>query len=363
MNHEQNFQQEYNRNRKSAMTFAGSVYTGGVFAATIIFLSFVLMAFPDTAFFIRFLMVIAGLAVGASGLAFPYALHNWAIGGKHRLATMILYYGEIFILILNTIVSFSALLFKFAGNVLPDWVAWYEPFTIFSLGYVIFSWGTIFIMDPQSQARNKEKEAIDRIVTSTAEAMNQYINSQAGRAAIQSRANSKLDQIFNTVSQNPFDHLGSACPHCNTPNPPGTRFCGSCGASQPVPGQAPTAFPAPVSPAGAPPPVQTGNIPALPPRGSAPSNHPRKRYTLDELLRGMNLSPVQARDLIANFGLNDALSAYRALYANGYLPPEYGDPAVDPVSLNEFMYLYAELMGVSPTWNPVSIAPSGGRSF
>lgn len=334
------FQKQIEADRNQAMKFGGAVYTGGIVAATIIFLSFVMTAFPDTAYFIRGLMVLAGIAVGASGLAFPVALHKWAIGGWHRSITIALYYGEMFILTLNTIVSFAALLFKFAGNVLPDWVSWYEPFTILSLAYVIFSWGTIFISDPHSTAKNKEKEAIQQIFIDTADNMRLFINSEAGKRATQDLATDKLREIFNTGSRNPFDLLGSPCAHCGTSNPTGTRFCSQCGASQGTQTpQSPAALPAP--------------RPALSPSSFVPSLPIRPRWTLDGLLSHLGMSRDKLRELIRQYQLFDARSAYNALAQSGYMP--------ESLTIDEFMYLFCEFAGVdAPTWNPIPTAFNPG---
>ena len=66
-------------------------------------------------------------------LAFPIALHNWAVQGWHRKITAGLYYGEIFIIGVNTIVAFAHLLSVNAGRAAPEWVLLYEPFSIFGL--------------------------------------------------------------------------------------------------------------------------------------------------------------------------------------------------------------------------------------
>ena len=71
---------EFEKSRSGAMWFGGSVYVGVVLAASTLFISFILTAFPADAYFSQVVMTLAGLLVGASMLAFPVALHNWAFG-------------------------------------------------------------------------------------------------------------------------------------------------------------------------------------------------------------------------------------------------------------------------------------------
>src|SRR5512138_312143 len=111
---------EFQKGRSGAMWFGGAVYVGGVVAASTLFISFILTAFPADAYLSRFVMVVAGILVGGSMLAFPVALQLWAISGGHRKVTTALYYGEMFIIAVNTIVSFGSLLAKNTGYVLPE---------------------------------------------------------------------------------------------------------------------------------------------------------------------------------------------------------------------------------------------------
>lgn len=242
MNEQKSFQQEYESGRKTAVTFASFVYTGAVVAGTTIFIFFVLTAFPSTAYFIRFLMVLAGLLVGASALAFPIALHNWAVSGAHRNIATAFYYGEICLIILNTVVSFSTLLFKYAGNNIPDWVQWYEPFTIFSLGYVVLAWGTIFITDPQAKAKAREKAVHDNFIISVAEDMEKWTHSVEGREQIQKAAMQKIIDSFSVKSNEPEHWIKTQEEHTNThewqcvncKHMNSGKFCAECGMIAPV---------------------------------------------------------------------------------------------------------------------------------
>lgn len=205
MNEQSNtqFQEEFKKGRNAAMTFGGIVYSGVVLAATTLFISFILLAFPDNAYFTRAIMGLAGLLVGGSMLAFPLALHNWAVSGTHRSVAIGLYYGEMAIIALNTVVSFASLLFKFAGMALPAWVAWYEPFSIISIVYTLFAWGTIFLTDPQIKARANEKAAIDEFNLETSKMMKEYLRSDDGKQSIKAAANKKIAQNFMTKDDGP----------------------------------------------------------------------------------------------------------------------------------------------------------------
>jgi hypothetical protein len=133
-NYQNQQESEYMQGRARAVNFGGAVYIGVVLAASTLFINFVLSAFPDQAYFSRFVMVGAGVVIGLSALAFPYALHNWAISGMHRTVTTFLYFGELAIIAVNTLVSFGALLAKYSGYALPEWIQLYEPFTILGMG-------------------------------------------------------------------------------------------------------------------------------------------------------------------------------------------------------------------------------------
>lgn len=203
------FQAEFQQNRKAAMTFGGIVYTGVVIAATTLFISFILLAFPNNAYLTRAIMVIAGLLVGGSMIAFPVALHNWAVSGNHRGAAIALYYGEMVIIALNTVVSFAALLFKFNGGTLPDWIAWYEPISIISIVYTLFAWGTIFLLDPYIKQRAKELDTQVKFNNKVAEKLDEYLDSVEGEDAVIRVAEDKIQARF-LPDLNRRRHFGSA---------------------------------------------------------------------------------------------------------------------------------------------------------
>ena len=190
-------QKQFESGRNIAVVLGASVYLGVVLAATVLFISFVLTAFPEDAFLTRAIMTIAGLLVGGSMIAFPIALHMWAISGMHRKITIGLYYTEMAIIALNTIVSFSVLQSKMSGAALPAWIVWYEPVSIFSIVYTIFAWGTIFLTDPLSQAKQQELEAEQKFRKEIAAQRLAFLNSIEGEQAILAVATKDIQESFN----------------------------------------------------------------------------------------------------------------------------------------------------------------------
>lgn len=183
---------EFENSRSSARLFGGAVYVGGVIAATMLFITFVLTAFPSDAYFSRVIMTIAGLAVGASMLAFPVALHNWAIEKKHRQIATGLYYVEMAFIGINTIVSFVNLLAQVTGYAAPEWAVLYEPFSVVSIIYVIFAWGTIFNTDPEARNKQKKREYEQTRRTIIEDIKLEYLKAPEGRADIAAEAQREI---------------------------------------------------------------------------------------------------------------------------------------------------------------------------
>ena len=188
---------EYMQGRARAVTFGGAVYIGVVLAASTLFINFVLSAFPDKAYFSRFTMVIAGVLIGLSALAFPYALHNWAISGTHKKVTTFLYFGELAIIAVNTLVSFGALLAKYSGYDLPEWIQLFEPFTILGMVYTLAAWGIVFITDPMAKAKAKELQAEQTFRARIADKRLEYLNSIEGEETIIQVAEADIAELFN----------------------------------------------------------------------------------------------------------------------------------------------------------------------
>ena len=177
-------QTQFERDRQGSMNFGGTVYVGVVLAATTLFISFILTAFPENAYFSRVVMVIAGLLIGGSMMAFPVALHNWAISGTHRTVTTWLYYGEMGIVALNTIVSFASLLGKYSGYIVPEWIAMYEPFTIVSIVYTLAAWGTVFQLDPMAKAKAQDLKAEQAFRARVSQKKLEFLDSIEGEEAV-----------------------------------------------------------------------------------------------------------------------------------------------------------------------------------
>lgn len=311
---------QFEEDRGKAVGFGMAVYTGGIVAATAMFIFFILTAFPESAYFIRFLMVVAALCVGASAIAFRYALENWAVSGSHRKAAIVFYYGEIFLVGLNTVVSFAALLYRYGGNSLPPWVAWYEPFTIITIAYVILAWGTLFVLDPRSKAKARQIEVLLDFDNRVVDGMSNYLNSQDGLLAIQENANQRIRQSFAVRDRGPRPWIDRG------------------DGSEPI---TPGIPPAPASR----PALPVSNVPALPRR----RNH-ATQWTLDGLLNWANISRADAQEMIRQYQLFDARSAYAALDQAGYIP--------ETLTVDDFMPLYCELLGVAPTWGSVYRPPT-----
>jgi magnesium-transporting ATPase (P-type) len=186
-----------NKNLSNARSFGSVVYIGGVLAATTLFISFVLTAFPADAYFSRLVMTVAGTAVGASMLAFPVALHNWIITQQHRKWGVPLYYGEMLIIAVNTVVSFVSLLAEYTGYAAPEWVILYEPFSVMSIIYTVFAWGTIFLTDPEAQRRALNDQFNEDYETEVAKTKLEFVKSAQGRAAILKAANEEIEKHVN----------------------------------------------------------------------------------------------------------------------------------------------------------------------
>jgi len=187
----------YMQGRGRAVTFGGVVYVGVVLAASTLFINFVLSAFPEKAYFSRFVMAGAGVVIGLSALAFPYALHNWAIAGFHRKVTTGLYFGELGIIAINTLVSFGALLAKYSGYDLPEWIQLFEPFTILGMVYTLAAWGIVFLTDPMAKAKAKELQAEQTFRARIADKRLEYLDSIEGEETIIQIAEADIAEQFN----------------------------------------------------------------------------------------------------------------------------------------------------------------------
>jgi hypothetical protein len=175
---------EFERGKAGAKLFGNLVYLGGVIAATVMFITFVLTAFPVDAYFTRFVMSLAGVAVGSSMIAFRNALHSWAITKEHRKWTTLLYYMEMAIIAVNTVVSFVNLLAKYSSYAAPEWTILYEPFSVASIVYTIFAWGTVFLLDPDHKLKANEREADARFAAKIAKKREEFIDSAEGEDLI-----------------------------------------------------------------------------------------------------------------------------------------------------------------------------------
>jgi len=206
---------EFEEGRKNARNFGGSVYVGGVVAATMLFITFVLTAFPQNAYFSRVVMTGAGLAVGCSMLAFPYALDHWIVEKKHRAVAIWLYYVEMLFIAVNTIVSFVSLLAKVTGYAAPEWAVLYEPFSVVSIIYVIFAWGTIMHTDPQAKTKQQKREYRETFDFEKSRLMVEYLKSNEGKMDIAAAAQREI--IAHSLANEPQSFFGGPQSNVNQP--------------------------------------------------------------------------------------------------------------------------------------------------
>ena len=195
-NQQDSFMTEYLEGRKQAMTGGTIVYVGVILLTTALFITFILTAFPSDAYLIRAIMTIGGIMVGGSALAFPVTLHKWAISGSHRTWATWLYYGEIMIIGVNTLVSFSVLLATYAGWIIPEWISLIEPSTILAVVYTLFAWGTVFQTDPLAQAQAKKLSNIQALETMVADRIGEYLHTDAGEDKIKEHADRQIEQLM-----------------------------------------------------------------------------------------------------------------------------------------------------------------------
>jgi hypothetical protein len=195
-------QEEFEKGRGQAIAFAWLVYGGVVVAATTLFISFVLGAFPENAYFSRGVMSVAGFMIGLSMIAFPFALHKWAVEKEHRAWTIRLYYGEMFFVAVNTFVSFVTLLSQNAGYAAPEWAILYEPFSILAIVYTLAAWGTVFLKDPRHKSVVKGLEAMQSFEDKIADKLVEFVDSADGLAAIQRSAEHRIAQVFDSEKYN-----------------------------------------------------------------------------------------------------------------------------------------------------------------
>ncbi len=187
-------EKEYKPN--GAKLFAALVYIGVVLAATTLFISMVLSAFPADAYFSRVVMGLAGLLIGASMLAFPVALHTWTVEKTHRLATTILYYIEMAFIAVNTVVSFLVLLGKNTGYAVPEWAVLYEPFSVAAIVYTLAAWGTVFLLDPEHKRTQKAREADEKFHDLVADKRMEFVNSVEGEQVILQIATADIQKRY-----------------------------------------------------------------------------------------------------------------------------------------------------------------------
>jgi hypothetical protein len=196
-----------------AMFFGGAVYVGVVLAMSTLFISFVLTAFPENAYFSRLVMTVGGVLVGLSAIAFPVALHTWTVERTHRIVATVLYYGEILIMAVNSVVSFMTLLSTYTDYKPPEWAVLYEPFSVASIVYTLAAWGTIFLLDPSHKRTQKEREADEKLFDRIAEKRIEFVESIEGENVIASIVANDIQTRYDPERfKRERKHFGGAIP-------------------------------------------------------------------------------------------------------------------------------------------------------
>ena len=194
---------EYENDRQKAIDGANIVYYGGIIVTTALFISFILTAFPEDAYLIRMIMSIGGIMVGYSAIAFKIALQKWALSGEFQKTTTWLYRGELLIIAINTFVSFSVMLAKYAEWTIPAWVALIEPFTIVAIVYTIVAWGHVFSKDPYAKSKQKLVATYQKVDETIIEQFEQYVDTDEGKEAIRVEADHLIAERFNVMRHAP----------------------------------------------------------------------------------------------------------------------------------------------------------------
>ena len=141
-----------------AVLFGGAVYVGAVVVAVILFISYVLSAFASNQYATRAIMTIGGILVGASSIALPIYIHTRATESAHRIAAIVLYAGEICFMALNVVVSFTVLQAQQGTLLVPEWMIYYEPYSVMSIVYVVATWAVLFSLDPSYKETLRRKK-------------------------------------------------------------------------------------------------------------------------------------------------------------------------------------------------------------
>lgn len=204
---------------EGAQVFGSAVYVGVVIAVTVLFISMILTAFPKDAYVSRVVMVIAGLLIGASSIAFPVALHTWTVEKVHRRWTIGFYYGEVAIMAVNAVVSFMTLLDAHTTYQAPKWAVLYEPFSVGAVVYTLLAWGTVFLMDPEHQRIQQERQLNMDFEAKTAKLRDEFLDSIEGEAAVASFATAQIQEYLatKTTGKKHFGVAVGSVPVVNTP--------------------------------------------------------------------------------------------------------------------------------------------------
>jgi hypothetical protein len=152
-------------------------------------------------------MVVGGLLIGASSIAFPIALHTWTIEKNHRAWTTLFYYGEVGIMAVNTVVAFMSLLSKNTGYVAPEWALLFEPFSVAAIVYTLFAWGTTFLLDPAHKRTQQSRQLKDEYESEVAKKRMEFLHSIEGEQTIAAAAAADIQTML-SEQRNGKKHFG-----------------------------------------------------------------------------------------------------------------------------------------------------------
>jgi hypothetical protein len=102
------------------------------------------------------------------------------------------------------------MLSKFANYAAPEWVVMYEPFSVASIIYTIFAWGTVFLLDPDHKLHAQEQDAEARYNQKIAVKREEFIDSVEGEDMIEEIARmDAMNRFAPTNYKKGKKHFGS----------------------------------------------------------------------------------------------------------------------------------------------------------
>ena len=179
-------------NKNTAWIWVMIVYGAGVlFAAS--FNETLMLSFFSANNAVKYVAGLAVLVIASNALLFPYALHNWAVSGWHRIITSLFYATDVTFLALNTVVSFG----KLSGT-MPAWALDYLPYAPASMIIQgVASWAIIMISDPGEKSKIKLAKAWQDAQIDVYSNVVNWLSSDEGKGILKEAAGIMVGEIFN----------------------------------------------------------------------------------------------------------------------------------------------------------------------